>query len=485
MAAFADASGDVNPIHADESSSSRRSFDAPVVYGVLGIMEALGAVDIRAGQVLHSLDATFSHPMLVGNSYQVAVCEQGDLAATAAINDSDMCMCSVKASYIGGVSSEVRVREGSSRLEEPVMLNRSAIESLEVVTGQYGGRTDSTRWLERRFHLARHGVGGYALHGLLCISYVIGMRLPGVGGMLSRLQMFLPAIDEDCAPPSISEPLSYTALVTDFNPDLGEVTVCGTINQCGRRVVMFTCEVNLSGRAHTHNYQCAERRLGVSGDLEGRVAVVVGASRGLGAALAQGMASQGCYVYACSRTGGGQEGAPTWNGSVEHVRGECGDPEFCRALLERIIKRHGGMDFLLCCAAPKIGAIGFGIPSMSRFNQFIGQSIELITVPTAAFIGVLDNKEGGYLLVSSSALDTMPREWGHYVAAKAAGEAIAVWASKRFANVETVIARVPRMGRGWDGATGRDDLHAPEEVAARLVSRLLTRQSAGIHIMEW
>lgn len=486
MAAFAAASGDVNPIHINESVSRAEPFEAPVVYGVLGVLAVLGTVNVRPGRVLRLVDATFSHAMLVGNTYQLSASEHGDLDATTVITDSDIRLCTVKASYIEGTNLSVQVAEVPRRLQEPLVFSRSSIEDLEVVTGQYGGNIDSTRWLERRFCVAQQGVSGYALQGLLCLSYIIGMRLPGVGGMLSRLQVVLPKVDDRDGPPLCREPLSYSALVTDFNPDLGEVTVSGAMHHCEQRVAMFTCEVHLSGVSSKSDYQQIERRLGVSNSLEGRVAVVVGASRGLGATLAQGMASQGCYVYACSRTGDGPESRPTWSGSVEHVRGECGDPDFCQRLLARILQRHGGVHFLLCCAAPRVGAIGFGTQSMGRFNHFIRQSIELVTVPTAAFISALDEQEGGYLLVSSSALDSMPREWGHYVAAKAAGEAVVVWAGKRFANVEMVVARVPRIGGGWSGAaTGRDDMVAPEDVAALLVNRLAKRVAAGVHIVEW
>jgi NAD(P)-dependent dehydrogenase (short-subunit alcohol dehydrogenase family) len=485
MAAFADASGDVNPIHMNKAASGADPFEAPVVYGVLGVLASLGKVNLSPGRVVRVIDATFNHAMLVDNAYQVAVSEHRDLDATITISDSDICLCTVRASYVEGPNPSVQVAQGTGRSEEPLVLSRSPVEPLEAVAGQYGGSIDSTRWLERRFYV-QQALGGYAMHVLLCLSYLIGMRLPGVGGTLSRLRVVFPKIDDSDHPKSGERSLSYVASVAELNADLGEMTVSGVIDHSEQRVAMFTCEAHLSGGSPSNDYQLIEQRLGVSDNLKDRVAVVVGASRGLGAALAQGMASQGCHVYACSRTGDGPEGGPTWNGSVEHVRGECSDPEFCRRLLAHILRRHDGVHFLLCCAAPRVNAIGFEIQSMGRFNHFIRRSVELVTVPTAAFIRSVDEQGGSYLIVSSSALATMPLEWGHYVAAKAACEAVVVWAAKRFANVEMVVARVPRIGRGWSGAaTGRDDMMAPEDVATLLVNRLAERVAAGVHIVEW
>ena len=65
MQAFADASGDVNPPHMEDQTVAPRRFEAPVVYGVLGVLAALGALKDRSGSVLRALDANFHRPLFV------------------------------------------------------------------------------------------------------------------------------------------------------------------------------------------------------------------------------------------------------------------------------------------------------------------------------------------------------------------------------------------------------------------------------------
>jgi NAD(P)-dependent dehydrogenase (short-subunit alcohol dehydrogenase family) len=488
MEAFADASGDVNPLHLNDKVVVAGGFEAPVVYGVLSVLAALSALKDRPGQVLRRVDASFNRPLFVGSRYRLKVHEGDACHATILIFDSDLQTCTVRASFAEGTMPAARVGAEPTRLPEPFEPSVEELESGLLVTGRYGASGGSMRWLEEHFCLPARGVGCYALHGLLCTSYLIGMRLPGLGSLISRLQFALTQAVEPESAPRCTGPLTYEASVVELEADLGEVAVSGVFEHGERRVAMFTCQTHLSPLLAASDCRRVERYLEASDRLQGRVAVVVGASSGLGAAIAQGMASQGCDVYACSRSGKEPERcASSWIGSIEHACGDGSDPEFCRNLLERIMERHSGVDFLLCCAAPQLSGIGFGTHSMARFNDFLQRSIELVTVPMATFLQPIQIRAGGCLVVSSTALITLPREWGHYVAAKAACEGLAVWSAKRFPEVEIVVARVPRLGRKQritNGAAGEDTVEL-EEAAARLVNRLAERIRSGVHLVEW
>jgi hypothetical protein len=489
MEAFADASGDLNPLHRDDQVAATGRFEAPVVYGVLGVLAALEALSVRSGLVLHALDASFHRPLFVDSRYQLEVHEEDDFHVTVSIFDSSLRAFTVKATFAEGSSSSASVGEEPVRLREPLESSIEELESGLLTTGHYGASRASTRWLEERFRLLSCGVDGYALHGLLCASYLIGMRLPGRGSLISRLRLVLtPAGHEEAeSTPQPAEPLTYRASVVELEAHLREATVSGVLEHGGRRVAVLVCQTRLPSGPRTNDYRRVERHLGASCRLEGRVAVVVGASRGLGAALTHGMASQGCDVYACSRRSGegSERCASHWAGSIEHVLGDGSDPEFCRDLLECIVERRGGVDFLLCCAAPQLEAIGFGAHSMPRFNDFLRRSVELVTVPMATFLEAVEARSGGCLLVSSTALTTLPPEWGHYVAAKAAGEALAVWSAKCFPNIEMVVARVPRLGRAQGTSQASEEIVEPEQAGARLVNRLAGRVGAGVHLVEW
>jgi NAD(P)-dependent dehydrogenase (short-subunit alcohol dehydrogenase family) len=488
MDRFACASGDRNPLHAERAAGETRRHEAPIVYGVLSVLAAIGAAQVAPGRALCRVDASFSHPLFVGCEYELEVIERDDVHASIRILDSDLRAFTIGASFaVDGGGARAAGGDASPR---------------------------ALAWLRERFRLSPRGVSDYALQGLLYASYLIGMELPGRGATMLRLRLALapPAIGSSepaagaaaatgCARGAVG-PLSCRSWLADLEQETGIASVASVLRDGERIVARLTCQAQPAPVPARPDMRRLIASTGVSDRLEGRVAVVVGASRGLGAALAQGLAAQDCAVYACSRGGGGEvagdsrgagggaagesrgagayEGACGGRGSIEPVRGDAGEPGFCRDLLARIVARHEGVDFLVCCAAPSLGAIGFGPASMSRFNGFVERSVALVTVPMATFLRAVQARAGSCLLVSSTAVTTLPRDWGHYVAAKAAGEAVAVWSARRFPEIEMVVARVPRLsGSGTGAGLG------VEEVAGRLVDRLARSEGAGVHLVEW
>ena len=90
-------------------------------------------------------------------------------------------------------------------------------------------------------------------------------------------------------------------------------------------------------------------------DLTGKVALVTGASRGIGEAIARGLAASGATVVMCSRK---QEALEAVAGSIEQQGGRAipiachtGQPDAIRALFEQVAARHGRLDVLINNAA--------------------------------------------------------------------------------------------------------------------------------------
>ena len=93
--------------------------------------------------------------------------------------------------------------------------------------------------------------------------------------------------------------------------------------------------------------------------LQGRVALVTGASRGIGKAIAQAYADAGASVLLSSRKQADLEAAAAEiGGDVDVVAANAGDPEQAEVAVARCIDRFGGLDVLVNNAAtnPYFGA---------------------------------------------------------------------------------------------------------------------------------
>jgi 3-oxoacyl-[acyl-carrier protein] reductase len=102
--------------------------------------------------------------------------------------------------------------------------------------------------------------------------------------------------------------------------------------------------------------------------LEGRVAIVTGASRGIGAAIARAFAAEGATLLLCARSEGVEEVAREL-GSAERparaLRGDVSDPGFARQLIASARKEYGGLDVLVNNA----GILRQGLIGMTSAEQ--------------------------------------------------------------------------------------------------------------------
>jgi NAD(P)-dependent dehydrogenase (short-subunit alcohol dehydrogenase family) len=86
--------------------------------------------------------------------------------------------------------------------------------------------------------------------------------------------------------------------------------------------------------------------------LDGKVALVTGASRGIGRAIATSYAAAGASVMLSSRKADAlAEAATTMQGDVDTYAANAGDPEAAAACVEATVERFGSLDILVNNAA--------------------------------------------------------------------------------------------------------------------------------------
>jgi NAD(P)-dependent dehydrogenase (short-subunit alcohol dehydrogenase family) len=478
---FGAASHDRNPLHRDCERSRRGPFGAPIVFGGLGVLGALAALDPDPARAIEAIRAVFPQPLFVDVPYSIEV-EHGDPGSVAvALTDGGRTALRVTigSTFCEPIGPEAKVREETPR-ESPREWDLIGLDAGGRVAGSYGAAAKEYHALVRRFGLGQRGVSGYLLHSILFASYLVGMELPGERGLLSSLRISLPR----CVPGSGGKPLRYEAAVVEKDPRLGSLTVAAEVAHSAAGLVSrVTCGVELQAKPAGLDRRRLHELLPASGRLAGKVGVVIGADGAVGSAVALGLMTQGCDVYGVVRD---RLRARPSSPSVRVLAGDCGSLRSCLELRERVEGEQGGIDVLVCAAAPAIRGMRFHESSVERFLQFVEDSLRLVAVPLAAFLPALDARHGCCVLPSTMALRTMPPNWAHYVTAKTAGEVTLVAAGQSWPNVEFVVLRLPLVRTERLGSLGRQPESVPlEEVSARIVTRTISRGGPGVHLLEW
>ncbi len=133
-------------------------------------------------------------------------------------------------------------------------------------------------------------------------------------------------------------------------------------------------------------------------DLTGRVAIVTGASRGIGRAIAELLAAQGAHVVVSSRKPGDcevvVEAIRAAGGSAEAIGCHIGEPEQIDALFAAVQAGHGRLDILVNNAAT---------------NPYWGP---IVDTDLGAFQKTVDVNIRGYFLMSAAGAKLMARGGG-------------------------------------------------------------------------
>lgn len=247
--------------------------------------------------------------------------------------------------------------------------------------------------------------------------------------------------------------------------------------------------------------------------LEGKVALVTGAARGIGAAIAERLAADGASVvinYATSKEDAEAlaERIRANGGTARAIRADIGDPAQAKAVVDAAIKEFGRLDILVNNAAKfNIGSIGTVDEAdvRSQFAVNVDGPIFATQAAAARF-----SPEGGRVINVSSIAATHPLPGTSvYSATKAALDALTrVWAAELGPRGVTVNAVAPgpvdtamlrsaaaRMGeeavKGMVARTPLGRLGSPSDVAdvvaflaspdARWVTGQVVETSGGIN----
>jgi NAD(P)-dependent dehydrogenase (short-subunit alcohol dehydrogenase family) len=218
--------------------------------------------------------------------------------------------------------------------------------------------------------------------------------------------------------------------------------------------------------------------------LDGQVALVTGASRGIGAAIAEALGRAGAHVVLTARTSGGleevEERIHQAGGTATIAPLDLTDPDSIGRLAHAIAGRWGRLDILVLNAA----MLGTLAPvqhlDAKEFAKIFTLNVSAQAALIAAFDALLKNGGKARLIGLTSSVGAVPRAfWGAYGASKAAFDTLLGTYAEENRNMGRIAVAIVDPGAtrtrmraqaypGEDPAT----LKGPDMVADRILSLL-------------
>ena len=227
---------------------------------------------------------------------------------------------------------------------------------------------------------------------------------------------------------------------------------------------------------------------------EGRTALVTGASRGIGAALAEALAGDGAHVVLVARTSGGLEEVEdrihNAGGSATIAPLDMADGDSIARLASAIAQRWPALDLLVLNAAMLGSLAPVNAIDGKEFNRVLTLNLIAQQAMIAAFDPLLRAAPQGRVIGITSSVAAKPRAyWGAYGASKAAFETlllayadeVAAISGIRVAIVDpgaTATAMRAKAYPGEDAAT----IQAPAAAAAAMMRLLRDDFASGFRL---
>lgn len=313
-------------------------------------------------------------------------------------------------------------------------------------------------------------------HGFLhagLLSTLIGMQLPGPGAL------YLAQTIEFSAPVFVGDRLEARGTVESVDPETRIVCLATEISNQNGTIV-------LRGKARTKVLRLApaqpapDQTIPPTRMLEGRCALVTGASRGIGRATAQLLAANGamvCINYYKSESAAFRlrDEIRAAGGSCEAFKADVREPGDVAALVQRAA--YGSrLDILVNNAGPKITSAEFHRLTWDDMAKAYADIVGSVFCVTQASLPYLKNAGGKVInVLSTAAMGRTSYHWLPYVSAKSALHAMSKNIAQELGPAGVTVNMVSPSMVETDLVAG-----TPERVRQMMVSRTPMRRLATV-----
>ena len=184
----------------------------------------------------------------------------------------------------------------------------------------------------------------------------------------------------------------------------------------------------------------------------GQLALVTGASRGIGAAIAQSLAARGAHVILTARSSAELEAVEQAiheaGGSATIAPMDLTDPDSIARLAEAISGRWDALDMLVLNAAMLGTLTGVQTIDGKEFNRVMTLNVLAQQALIAHFDTMLKNSNHARVIALTSSVAAKPRAyWGAYAASKAALETLVACYGEEVRNLAAIRTAIVDPGR--------------------------------------
>ena len=225
--------------------------------------------------------------------------------------------------------------------------------------------------------------------------------------------------------------------------------------------------------------------------LGGQLALVTGASRGIGAATARALAAAGAHVILTARTAGAleevEQAIHTAGGTATIAPLDLVESDSIARLAAAAGERWPALDILVLNAGT-LGSLA-AVPAIdpAEFARVLTLNVSAQAALIAAFDPLLRKSAAGKLFALTSSVGRKPRAyWGAYGASKVAletlvlsyGEEVEAISKVRVAVIDPGATRTAMRARAYPGEDP-NSVKPPETVADRIVALAIAGFEAG------
>lgn len=463
---FSLASHDRNPLHISEEYARSTAFGKPVVFGMLAVLKCLSRAGAKLKSIPDQIDVFFSYPVFQNLEYQIDEKATKD-GFSIRLMDGRRTLLRIlirtgekKTFFLSGCSHVAEIQEPQVHPTSDFSLGRSTSGSWSP---QEPAVQDLFKLLSLDKRVELHGF----LASLLLTSYLVGMETPGREAMFSQLSLSFLNL------PCEGQKIDYATKISGFHDKFNLLSQDLSLEV--NNAVLARGKLKAFSR-WTDEPQSTG--LPTGDDFRGKTALVIGGSRGLGAATVELLVSHGAKVLLNYNKSGSRarelsERLASQSGTVELVQADATQPEIFNELASRVRREYGTLDILVCNAFPALLPLWIEPESVERIIQYLNNGFSMTISPLAAFAEQLETAKGSAVLISSIVVEKPVAEWPHYVAAKAAQEALFQTYALEHPSIQCLLARPTSLMTDFTHTpVGRKNAIRPERVASCIIDEL-------------